>query len=350
MKSLQPAFLNQIRLSQEQASSLRAIGEYKGKQDLYKHQTPEVLKSLKMVAMIESSESSNRLEGIEASRDRIQDIVLKDTKPRSRSEQEIAGYRDALSLIHESARHMAYTENIIKQIHSMVYRYLPSGGGRWKMTHNNIVEKDSDGNILRVRFETVPPVQTPQAVDDLVIQYKSAIEDPSYEPLVLIPLAILDFLCVHPFSDGNGRVARLLTLLLLYQSGHELGRYISLERIFEESKETYYETLNMSSQGWHQGEHDVFPWMTYFWGVLIRAYKEFEERVGTITSGKGKKTEQIIMAVKRRIKPFAISQIENDCPGISRDWIRMVLNKLRNEGKIELQGRGRAAKWVHKKG
>ncbi len=348
MKSLQPAFLNKLRLTQEHAVSLKTIGKYQGKQELYTHQTPEALESLKVVAMIESSESSNRLEGIEAPRERIQHIVLKDTTPRSRSEQEIAGYRDALDLIHESAEHMDYTVNIIKQLHLLVYRYLPADGGRWKMTRNNIVEKDADGNIVRVRFETVNPVQTPQAMKDLVGQYKNALEEPNNEPLVLLPLTILDFLCIHPFSDGNGRVARLLTLLLLYRLGHRVGRYISLERIFEDSKESYYETLHKSSQGWHKGRHDVFPWMTYFWGVLIRAYKEFEERVGVIAGGKGKKTGQIIQAVNRRIKPFAISDIENDCPGISRDWIRLVLRQLRDEGKIEVRGKGRGSKWVHK--
>lgn len=349
MKSLKPEFLQKIRLSQEHASSLRTIGEYRGKQELYTHQTPEVLKSLKMIAMIESSESSNRLEGIEAPRERIQKIVLRDTRPRSRSEQEIAGYRDALNLIHESAEHMDYTVNIIKQLHSLVYRYMPADGGRWKMTDNNIVEKDADGNIVRVRFETVSPVATPQAMENLAGQFRAAVSEANNEPLVLVPLTILDFLCIHPFSDGNGRVARLLTLLLLYRFGHGVGRFVSLERIFEESKDSYYDTLFLSSQGWHEGRHDIFPWMTYFWGVLIRAYKEFEDRVGTITGGKGKKTEQIIQAVNRRIRPFSISEIENDCPGISRDWIRLVLRKLGREGKIEVRGKGRGAKWRHKK-
>jgi len=349
MKSLESGFLQKIKLTQEHAATLNAIAEYKGKQELYTRQTPEVLDSLKTVAIIESSESSNRLEGIEAPRERIKAIVIKDTKPKSRSEQEIAGYRDALNLIHESARHMNYTVNIIKQLHSLVYRYLPADGGNWKMTNNNIVEKDADGKIVRVRFQTVSPVQTPQAMDDLISQYHSVESGEGTVPLVIIPLTILDFLCIHPFSDGNGRVARLITLLLLYKFEHEVGRYISLERIFEESKESYYDTLEQSSQGWHEGDHDVFPWMTYFWGVLIRAYKEFEERVGQIRTSRGSKTEQIIQAVQRRLQPFNITDIEVDCPGVSRDMIRKVLRSLRDKGEIELDRPGRGAKWQKKK-
>ena len=166
--------------------------------------------------------------------------------------------------------------------------------------------------------------------------------------MVVIPLAILDFLCVHPFRDGNGRAARLLTLLLLYHFEYRVGRYISLERIFEESKETYYETLERCSQGWHQGKHNAYPWMDYFWGVLLRAYREFEERVGNIRTGKGSKTEQIRNAVERRIGPFAISDIESDCPWISREMIRLVLRQLRDERAIVLQGKGRGAKWIRK--
>jgi len=166
------------------------------------------------------------------------------------------------------------------------------------------------------------------------------------DPLITIPLAIFDFLCIHPFNDGNGRLARLLTLLLLYRAGFIVGRFISLERIFEETKETYYETLEGSSGGWHSGRHDILPWLTYFWGVLIRAYTEFEARVGTVTTGYGSKTEQIKLAIDRRTGPFAISDIERECPGISRDMIRHVLRQLRDEGTLRSTGVGRGAKWL----
>jgi Fic family protein len=157
---------------------------------------------------------------------------------------------------------------------------------------------------------------------------------------------VLDFLCIHPFDDGNGRCSRLLTLLMLYHAGYQVGRYISLERVFEQSKETYYETLDRSSQGWHDGKHDPYPWLNYFWGVLIAAYREFEDRVGTIQSSRGSKTELVKAAVGRRIAPFAISELERDCPGVSREMVRVVLNQLREEGLVAIEGKGRGAKWV----
>jgi len=170
--------------------------------------------------------------------------------------------------------------------------------------------------------------------------------DVEREPLVLVPLAILDFLCIHPFSDGNGRMARLLSLLLLYHADFAVGRYISLERVIEESKQTYYETLEASSRGWHAGRHDPHPWLNYFWGMLLAAYKEFEQRVGELKDAPGAKTALIEQAVRRRVTPFAISDIEAECPGVSRDMVRHVLRQMRGRGEIEICGRGRAAKWA----
>lgn len=350
MPSLGSIYLDSLKYSESQISTLNVIGEYKGKQTLFFEQTPEILKSLKQVAIIESSESSNRLEGITAPHERIEKIILKSAELKNRSEQEIAGYRDALNLIHESAEHMDLSVNVILQIHSMMHRYMPGNAGRWKMVDNEIVEKNPDGSIKRVRFKPVPAVATPHAMDDLAQNYKSAIYQQSKEPLIVIPLTILDFLCVHPFTDGNGRVSRLLALLLLYHFGYEVGRYVSLERIFEESKETYYESLEKSSKGWHENKHDSYPWLNYFWGTLLRAYREFEERVGTIKDGKGTKTEQIRQAVERKIGPFSISDIEKDCLGTSRDMVRNVLRQLRDEGKIVLKGKGRNARWIKKEG
>jgi len=349
MHSLNPNYLEKLSFSSEQATALKRIGEYRGKQALFSRQTPEILESLQQVAIVESSESSNRLEGVTAPHERIQALVQKSTAPKNRSEREIAGYRDALALIHESAQYMDLTINVILQCHSMVYRYMPEDGGRWKVVNNEIIEKKPDGSIKRIRFKPISAAQTSPAMEALVTNYKEAINQHNKEPLVVIPLTILDFLCIHPFRDGNGRVARLLTLLLLYHFDYQVGRYISLERIFEQSKETYYETLEESSQGWHQGKHDTFPWMNYFWGVLIRAYQEFEERVGKIRTGRGSKTALVRMAVGRRIGPFAISDIGYDCPGVSRDMIRIVLRQLRDEGVIVLQGKGRGAKWIRKR-
>jgi Fic family protein len=345
MRSFDPGFLDRLRLSAEQGAMLRALGQYRGRQDLFRRQAPETLEALREVALIESAESSNRIEGVTAPRPRIEALVLKPAAPRDRSEEEIAGYRDALSLIHESAAEMTFSANVILQLHGMLYRYQPGVGGRWKMAPNEIVERGADGRVVRVRFVPVSPVATPQFVDGLAAGYARALDE-QREPLVLVPLAILDFLCIHPFADGNGRMARLLTLLLLYRSGYEVGRYISLERVVEESKETYYDALEASSRGWHGPQHDALPWMTYLWGVLIRAYREFEERVGTIRQGRGAKTDLVERAVARRARAFGIAEIEAECPGVSRDMVRHVLKRLRDEGKLAVQGTGRGARWV----
>ncbi len=347
MHSLLLKYLSQLSLTVEDASTLQRLGEYKGRQELFTQQTPQILDSLKTLAIIESSESSNRLEGVTAPKDRIEALVTKNSTPKNRSEQEIAGYRDGLNLIHESAQHMPFTTNVILQLHSMLYRYLPMDGGKWKGIENEIIERNPDGTVRRVRFKPTSAADTPQAMGQLVLRYGEAIHKHNQEPLIIVPLAILDFLCIHPFVDGNGRSARLLTLMLLYHFGYEVGRYISLERIFEESKETYYETLEASSKDWHEGKHNSFPWLRYFWGTLLRAYQEFEDRVGQIDTARGSKTEHVKSAVRRRIAPFAISDIEKECPGISRDMIRLVLREMKKDGFILPQGKGRGARWLY---
>jgi Fic family protein len=345
MRSLTPPYLDALRLTAADAATLQALGERRGRQELFQRQTPELLAALRDAAIVESTESSNRIEGVVAPHARIEALVLKGTAPRNRSEQEIAGYRDALNLIHESARDMGFSVNVILQLHTMLFRYHGGQGGRWKMTQNEIVERDAGGRVRRVRFVPPSPVATAPLMESLVTEYARA-HDSGRAPLLLIPLAILDFLCIHPFGDGNGRMARLLTLQLLYHAGYDVGRFISLERIIEESKETYYESLEASSQGWHEATHDAMPWTRYFWGVVLRAYAEFEQRVGTLTGGRGAKTALVEAAIARRITPFAISDLEDDCPGVSRDWIRMVLRRLRDEKRIVRRGRGRAAKWL----
>ena len=339
MTSFDPAFLDRLRFSAEHGATLRALGQFRGRQDLFRKQAPEVLAALRVAAVIESSESSNRLEGVTAPRERIEALVLKPTAPRDRSEEEIAGYRDALNLIHESAPDMTFSSNVLLQLHGMLYRYHAGAGGKWKMAQNEIVERNADGSLRRVRFVPVPPVAVPQFMDGLGAGYARA-TDEQREALVLVPLAVLDFLCIHPFADGNGRMARLLTLLLLYHAGYEVGRYISLERIIEQSKHTYYEALEASSQGWHQRRHDALPWMTYLWGVLVRSFREFEERVGTIRTGRGAKTDLVEQAVARRTRAFSITDIEAECPGVSREMVRHVLQRLRDEGHLLIQGDG----------
>ena len=343
--SLDPGYLEHLTYSLSDASTLRSLGEFRGRQELCERQRPEVLTSMRQVARIESMESSNRLEGVLAARERVEQLALESEAPSSRSEQEIAGYRDALGLLHEAGRKAPFQVGVIRQLHSMLYKYEAGQGGDWKSVDNSIVERDSYGEVTRVRFLAVSAVETPAKMDDLVRRHGEAVEARQVDPLIAIPLTVLDFLCIHPFPDGNGRVARLITLQLLYQSSYDVGRYISLERIIEQSKETYYESLERSSHGWHESEHDVMPWLRYFWGVLLGAYKEFEERVGQVGGGRGSKSARVREAVARRSLPFAAAEIERDCPGVSRDTIRKVLRALRDEGAIESDGKGRGAKW-----
>jgi Fic family protein len=338
--------MQNIRLTGSQAATLKKIGEYQGKQALFARQTPEILDSLRRVAQIESAESSNRLEGVVAPRERVKALVAESSDPVDRSEQEIAGYRDGLDLVHESAAYMAFTTSTIRRLHEVMHQYLPIEGGRWKGKDNEIVEILPDGT-RDLRFKPVSAEETPDAIDTLAQHFAHTMGRSDIEPLIVIPLAVLDFLCIHPFDDGNGRVSRLLTLLLLYKYDYHVGRFISIERIVEQSKTTYYETLKKSSQGWHDSEHDAHPWMNYFWGVLLRAYAEFEERVGEIRSTKISKTEQIQMAIDRKIGPFSISDIETECPHISRDMIKIVLRDLREKGRIVLKGKGRGARWIN---
>jgi Fic family protein len=342
MPSLQTAYLTQLSFSARELGAIHRLGQARGRQGLFLRQYPEQLDRLRTYAQVESTESSNRIEGIVAAEGRVRDMVVHGTPPRDRSEQEIAGYRDALQLIHEAHADMRLTENVIRQLHQILYRYQPGAGGHWKHADNQIIERDASGRVVRVRFTPTSAVMTPQAMSDLVSHYVDSVEGGFPEALVLVPLTVLDFLCVHPFTDGNGRVARLLSLLLLYHFDYQVGRYISLERIVEESRQTYYDALESSSRGWHEHRHDAHPWLEYFWGVLIRAYDEFEERVATL---KGSKTDQIRAAVARRIGPFGIAEIEYDAPGVSRDMVRHVLRQMRAEGLVKVEGVGRGAKW-----
>jgi len=342
MPSLQPSYLTSLRFDTSELSTIRRIGEARGRQDLFVRQFPEQLDTLRTNAIVESTESSNRIEGVVAAPGRVADLVVRRAEPRTRSEQEIAGYRDALQLIHESHADMRLAQNIVLQLHHMLYRYQPGTGGRWKSADNQIVEREADGTVVRVRFNPTPAVATPQAMADLSTHYHDAIAGSLADPLVLLPLAVLDFLCIHPFTDGNGRVGRLLSLLLLYHFDYQVGRYVSLERLIEESRETYYEALARSSRAWHEHTHDAHPWLNYFWGVLIRASGEFEARVESL---KGSKTEQVQAAVARRLGPFGIADLEHDCPGVSRDMVRHVLRQMRAEGRVQVEGHGRGAKW-----
>ncbi|MCP4088454.1 MAG: Fic family protein [Gammaproteobacteria bacterium] len=349
MRSLTSNFLDSLSFSSQQLETLTAIGVYQGKQALFDERLPDTLEAMRNIAKVESAESSNRIEGIEAPRKRIQSITLEHTIPRDRSEQEIAGYRDALELIHESSMEMAISPNVISQLHTMMYNYLPQPGGSWKQVDNEIVERKLDGT-WSVRFKPVPAATTAQAMEDLSSGLERALYVEQRPGLLIAPLAILDFLCIHPFSDGNGRISRLLTLMLLYKLGHQVGRYISFERVVEQSKETYYEALGHSSAGWHQGRHDPHPWLNYFWGIMLKAYTEFSDRAGSLQRGAGGKSAQVRAVVGRMTRPSSVSDIQVECPGVSLPTIKRELQMMKDEGLVMLQGRGRGAKWSHVSG
>ena len=348
MHSLSPAYLEALRFSASELKSIQALAEYRGRQELFARQSPQVLESLRQVAMIESDESSNRLEGITAPRERILALIQENTAPQNRSEQEIAGYRDALNLIHGNHADLPVSVDTVRRFHELMMQYTTEPGGRWKTRDNVIIERHEDGS-RRVRFRPTSATETPQAMAKLVNRYDDAVRLDGREPLVLIPLVVLDFLCVHPFDDGNGRASRLLTLLLLYRHGYEVGRYISLDRIFEQTKQSYYDTLERCSQGWHNEAHDSLPWVNYFWGVMLAAYKDYEQRVGALRTGRGAKGDQVRQAVERKLGPFRAADIEAECPGVSHEWVRRVLREMRDEGRIEFRGKGPGARWVKRR-
>ncbi len=323
---------------------MNSISEYKGKQELYTQQSPQVLNSLIEMALIESAESSNRIEGVTVDRNRLKPLVIGNSKPRDRSEEEISGYRKALDLIHTKYNSLRITPETIKELHRLSHGEAWDSG-KWKEKDNDIIRKYPDGHI-EVIFKPVSAAQTPEMIRQLCLSYENSISHLRYPDLYAIACLILDFLSIHPFRDGNGRVSRLLTLLVLYQHGFYVGKYISLERIVEQSKETYYESLNKSSQKWHQAKHDIFPWFNYFLGTILNAYKEFEERAKNIKPARGVKTEIIEALIKKQQGEFTISDVEQAAPNISRVLIKKILNKMQIEKQIKSIGKGRTAKWI----
>lgn len=344
MRSFEHGYLKDTPISHELLMSVRGLGEFRGRQVLYSEQSPEVLETLRRVAMVQSTESSNRIEGITVAADRIEALVAKKVTPRDRSEQEVAGYRDVLATIHANYSKLTLSPDLIQGWHKLMYRFTAESGGEWKTKDNAILEVLPDGRQV-VRFQPVSAVATPKFMERLVALFNHDMEESKADPLLLIASFVFDFECIHPFMDGNGRIGRLLTLLLLYQAGYEVGRYISLERIVEESKETYYEALLKSSQKWHEGQHDLRPWWNYFLGMLTAAYKEFELRVGTITSARGAKREMVVRAVERMAGRFSIGDLKRACPGVSYPTLQRALADLKRKRKVRCLGRGPDAEW-----
>jgi Fic family protein len=322
------------------------IAEAKGKQELFTRQSPQMLKALREAAIIQSSESSNRIEGVTVAPDRLLPLVLGNSKPRDRSEQEVQGYRRALNEIHTRHEKLPITPGTLKHLHALC-QSASGDAGEFKRIDNEVIELVPDAAPL-IRFRCVTAKETPAAVDELCLLYRHALDQDNIPSLIAIAGLVLDFLCIHPFRDGNGRVSRLLTLLALYQHGYEVGRYISLERLVEQSKEDYYECLNRSSQRWHEGKHELTPWMNFLLAIIRRGYAEFENRAGEIKVPRGAKTALVEQAINSFPAQFSIAEIERICPGVSRDMLRHILNRLQRQKHISCVRRGRNSLWQKK--
>ncbi|MBR3687390.1 MAG: Fic family protein [Clostridia bacterium] len=338
-------------LTPEIVSLLTQIHEYKGEQTLFIEAKADTLTQLVEIAKIQSTEASNKIEGIYTSDDRLKSLVSNKTMPQTRNEQEIAGYRDVLATIHENHDYIPVKPSIILQLHRDLYKFSgKSIGGNYKNSDNVITEENIDGN-RRVRFQPVSVFETPSAIDEICEAFDEMIKGSDADPLLIIPMFILDFLCIHPFNHGNGRMSRLLTLLLLYRAGYIVGKYISIEKMIEQSKETYYEALGNSSASWHEGENDYIPFVQYTLGVIVAAYREFSSRVQAHATGNMSKPERIREIIKGTLGKITKTEIMEKCPDISQVTVQRALNDLVTSGEILKIGGGRytAYMWNHGK-
>lgn len=325
---------------------LAELGEFKGKQELFAHQAPQRLKALREHALVESAISSNRLEGVEVDPKRVPKLLGAATPLfRDRDEEEVRGYREALTLLHAEARDLVVSEETLQRLHRLTRGQLWDAG-QYKAQDSDIIERDPDGR-QRIRFRTVPAAGTPQAMADLISAWQACLVERWIHPLIALAAFNLDFLCIHPFRDGNGRVSRLVLLLQCYQLGYEVGRYISLERLIEQNKDRYYETLEQSSQGWHEGAHDPWPYLNFVLFVLRSAYREFVERVGDPRAPRGSKTETVVAAIEQLPQKFTLAQVQQACPDVSFETVRNVLREMRGTT-VESVGRGPGAYWLKK--
>lgn len=325
---------------------LTTIHEYKGEQRLIAKRHADVLNDIVEVARIQSTESSNKIEGIYTSDERLRKIVLDKTMPRSRNEREIAGYRDALNTIHENHEHIPIRTTFILQLHRDLYKFENGGmGGTFKSIDNIIEEKNFEG-VSSVRFQPVAAWETSEAVEGLCEAYHNAMTRTDADPLLIIPMFILDFLCIHPFRDGNGRMSRLLTLLLLYKSEYIVGKYISIEKLIEKTKDSYYDALLDSSRLWHEEENDYAPFVAYLLGVIAAAYREFFERTRLIEEKAMAKPDRVAEAIKEQIGTITKAEIMQKVPGVSQTTIQRTLTELTKQGRIKKIGNGRYTKYT----
>ena len=322
---------------------LNDIAEAKGRQASFTRQSPQALRSLRDTAVVQSAESSNRIEGVTVAQERLYPLVLGKAKPRDRSEQEVQDYRRALNAIHTERAALSITPDTLRRLHALC-QSASGDAGQYKQADNDIVEFPP-GRPPVVRFRCVSAGETPAAVEELCQHYQYAVDQDNVPPLIAIAALVLDFLCIHPFRDGNGRVSRLLTLLALYQHGYEVGRYISLERLVEESREDYYACLRRSSHRWHDGERALIPWFNYLFAIIRRAYVELEDRADQVGVPRGAKSERVLAAIRAQPGEFRLNDLERACPGVSREWIRTLLARWKKSGDVACRGRGPGARW-----
>lgn len=328
---------------------LTQIHEYKGEQNLFIEAKADTLSQLVEIAKIQSAESSNKIEGIRTSDSRLKMLLKDKTRPRTRNEEEIAGYRDVLGTIHESHDHIPPKPSIILQLHRDLYKFEGyDTGGRFKKADNVIEEEDESGH-KNIRFQPVSSWDTPDSVEKLCKNYLKASGTGKIDSLLLIPMFVLDFLCIHPFDDGNGRMSRLLTLLLLYRSGYIVGKYISIEKLIETTKENYYASLQESSYLWHEGKNDYEPFVKYMLSVILAAYREFSARVSFLSTSGMSKPERVGRIIQDTLGTVTKSEILKRCPDISQVTVQRTLAELVSSGKIIKIGGGRYTKYTWNK-
>ena len=345
MRDFNYSKIKEQKWDSEVLSLIAAIYKYAGKQELYLKQRPDELEKLVEIAKIQSTESSNAIEGIVTTNTRIKQLVEESTTPKNRDEEEIAGYRDVLNIIHESFDAIPITKNYILQLHKILYSHMNNPiAGQTKTVQNYISATYPDGHT-EVFFTPMAPFETPKALEKICEEYYRVIGNLEVEPLIAIPVFIHDFLCIHPFNDGNGRMSRLLTTLLLYRSGFYVGKYISLEAKIAKNKDLYYEALGKAQKGWHEGEEDVVPFIKYLLGTILAAYKDFEDRF-EIIGEKLPALEMVRKATKNKIGKFSKQDIRELCPSLSISSIEGSLRTLVKEGELMRGGSGKATYYV----
>ena len=345
MKTLQA--LPDYLFSAYQLSLFRRLGEIRGRQFLTMRQQPEILDALRQIATLESVESSNHLDNILVSRDIVRKLVLYQQKPITPMDRQVAGYRDALDMVVDPGEHLSLSVNLIRQLHTMLYAHLPHEGGRWRVTNKHIVERDAGGKRTGILYHTTPVSDITDILTETVKLYHQRIKE-GIDPLLVIAATALDVMCVHPFSDGNGRIARLLMLLLLANNGYSIGQLISIEKILADNKADYFQAWQQSVKGWHESSHNPQPWIDFFLNTLISAGDALEREVNSMQwqGIRAPKSQLIKTAVERMEGAFSVADVCIEIPTVSRELVKKVIQQMRTKGTLKPIGKGRGAQWL----